>query len=739
MDHDGLRSIFSPRSIAVVGASGQLRSVGGSVFANLKAAGFAGSLFAVNHKPGQVQGSEAYRSLADIPEVPDLVVVCTPAPTVSGLIRDCGNLGVGGVIVISAGFREAGPAGQKLEAELRTTAAEFPRLRVIGPNCLGILRPSNQLNASFSAVMPRPGRLTFISQSGALCTDILDWSAEQDFGFATCVSVGNMTTVGMGDLIDYFAADEQTDAVLLYLEGVDDPRHFLEAARSCSRRKPILAYKAGRFSESSLAATSHTGAMATSDAVCDAIFRQAGIDRVNTIQELFNSGKLLVGQKPLSGDRLAIVTNAGGPGVIATDAWLKAGGRLAKLSSDTLVSLDRALPSCWSHGNPIDVLGDAGTDRFQVAMQQTLCDPDVDAMLVIVTPQIMTEPGRIGEAVVAASQQTEKPIVVSMIGGTAVKPGRVALRDGGIAVYDFPEEAVDALRHLISTSRTRARTQSVTPPINIQRHSLNGVPAGRRLEKWHTDLSQMQGLLDEKRSKDLLSDFGIPVVTTSIATSVGDAESLAERIGYPVALKIASPDISHKTDVGGVILNVTSWDGVRNGYTEIMEAAARHCPTARLEGIAVEPMVTACRGVELLLGMRRDPQFGLVLLVGAGGTAAELQHDTALELPPFDEDCVDRMLRSLRLFPLLDGYRGRPGVNLAQLREVMMRFAQLADEMPELVTAEINPLLVTSEGAIALDARMIVEGQSTLSGAPTCQDKCSKCSKCADRTAATSG
>jgi acetyltransferase len=526
--------------------------------------------------------------------------------------------------------------------------------------------------------------------------------------------------------------------VLLYLEGIDDPKHFLEAARNCSRRKPILAYKAGRFSESSLAATSHTGAMATSDAVCDAIFRHAGIDRVNSIQELFNSGKLLVGQKPLCGDRLAIVTNAGGPGVIATDAWLKSGGRLAKLSLETLVSLDQVLPSCWSHGNPIDVLGDAGVDRFQVAMQQTLCDADVDAMLVIVTPQMMTEPGCIAEAVIAASRQTGKPIVVSMIGGPMVKPARTILREAGISAYDFPEEAVDALSHLISTSKVRMESQLAKPRISMKSPCLNAPLTSNRHTKWHTALSKKQGLLDEKRSKDLLSDFGIPVVTTSIATSVGEAESLAERIGYPVALKIASPDISHKSDFGGVILNVTSWDGVHNGYTEIMEAAARHYPQARLEGIAVEPMVTACRGVELLLGIRRDPHFGLVLLVGAGGIAAELHHDTALELPPFDEKCIDRMLRSLRLFPLLDGYRGQPGVNLTQLREVMIRFAQLAEEMPELLTAEINPLLVTAEGAIALDARMIVESRTSLSESPTCRDKCSKCSKCADRTVATS-
>jgi acetyltransferase len=735
MCHLGLKSIFSPSSIAVIGASNQLQSVGGSIFANLKSGGFDGALYAVNKKPGPVQGNETFPTLTSLPCVPELVVICTPAPTVPALVRECGQLGVLGVIVISAGFREAGPAGQKLEAELVAAASEFPELQFIGPNCLGVLRPSRRLNASFSPVMPRPGRLTFLSQSGALCTAILDWSVGQDFGFATCVSVGNMANVGMGDLIDYFAEDDETDAVLLYLEGIDDPQHLLEAARQCSRRKPILAYKAGRSSESSAAASSHTGAMATSDAVCDAMFRQAGIVRVNTIQDLFDSGKLLVGCKPLRGDRLAIVTNAGGPGVIATDAWMKAGGHLAKLSLDTLVALDRALPSCWSHGNPIDVLGDAGVDRFQVAIERVIDDLSVDALLVIVTPQLMTEPEKIAQAIVAASRQTDKPIVVSMMGGPAVDPGRKVLREAGISTYDFPEEATEALSHLISTSRKQLRSLSDAPALDLNGPRVDFSLVPNRQQKWHRALGLKQGLLDEKKSKDLLSDFGIPVVKTCVATSPAEAESLAEQMGYPVALKIVSPDISHKTDVGGVVLNVTSWDGVRNGYSDIMEAAAFHSPNARLEGIAVEPMVVASQGVELLLGMRRDPQFGLVLLVGAGGVTAELQNDTALEIAPFNEETVDRMLRSLRLFPLLEGYRGRPGVDLVKLRQVIVRFARLAEELPELVTAEINPLLVTADGATALDARVIVDSRTVLQGIAACGDKCRKCADCANRSA----
>lgn len=708
----GLDSVFAPTSVAVVGASDRAGSVGGAVLRNVRMGGFSGPVYAVNSRHGTVQGETAFASLEVLPETPDLVIVCTPAATVPAIIRDCGQRGVGAVIVISAGFREAGAIGRGLEAELLAARRQFPQVRFIGPNCLGVLRTPHRLNASFSPVMPRAGRLTFLSQSGALCTAILDWSIEREIGFATCVSVGNMADIGMGDLIDYFADDEQTDALLLYIEGLDDAAHFLSAAKACSRRKPVIAYKAGRFAESSLAAASHTGAIASVDAVYDVAFRHAGVERVYSIEELFGCAKLLVGQSQAPGDRLAIVTNAGGPGVMASDAWLELGAPLAKLSSNTTMLLNDVLPSCWSHGNPVDVLGDASAERFRVAIDLALKDPNVDALLVVLTPQTMTEPARVAEAVVAARTFTQKPIVASWIGGPAVQPGRALLRDAAVPVYDFPEEAVHALRHLVSAGRMRLSTSAnlARPSQSEGARRESPTIAAERLESWRTELAGINGLLGEVRSKLLLADYGIPIVSTRVAHSVDEAVSLAEEAGFPSVLKILSPDISHKTDVGGVVLNIANADGIRTTYATMMEQVRRHSPHAVIEGIAVQPMIATTRGVELLVGMTRDPQFGPVLLVGAGGITAELQKDSVLELAPFDDQVIDRMLRSLRLFPLLEGYRGRPGVNLDRLRDAVVRFAQLAQDLPELSTAEINPLLATVDDVVALDARVISSG-----------------------------
>ena len=712
-----LDSIFAPKSIAVVGASDQPGSVGGAVLSNLRSCGFAGPLWAVNRKHDVIQGRPAFKTLGDLPHAPDLVILCTPAATIPSLVRECGQRDVGGMIVISAGFREAGPSGAQLEAELLAARSEFPELHFVGPNCLGVLRPSSRLNASFSPVMPKAGRLTFLSQSGALCTAILDWAIERDLGFATCVSVGNMADLGIGDLIDYFANDDQTEALLLYLEGVDDAAHFLSAAKACSLKKPVIAYKAGRFAESSAAAASHTGAIASADAVYDVAFRHAGVERVSSIEELFDCARLLVGQPRSSGERLAIVTNAGGPGVMASDAWLALGAPLAKLSQQTVLSLNESLPSCWSHGNPIDVLGDATVDRYRTAITAALDDPQIDSLLVILTPQTMTEPGPIAAVVAAARKTTSKPIVASWIGGPAVESGRGILRAGDVPVYDFPEEGVHALHHLVSSGRMKtmaiqdestSRLQKETRPTDSIKFA---VPLERQV-RWRAELAATKGLLGEVRSKELLAEYGVPIVKTEVAQSVDEAVAVSQRLGFPVVLKILSPEISHKTDVGGVVLNVANPEGVRTSYDTMLKTVRERCPQATIQGVAVQQMISSAHGVELLLGMTRDPQFGPVVLLGAGGITAELQKDSVLELPPFNHQMIDRMLRSLRLYPLLEGYRGRPGVDLPQLRETILRFAQLVQDLSELSTAEINPLLVNSENVVALDARMISTGKT---------------------------
>ncbi len=718
MIHRSLDSILDPTSIAVVGASDQPHSVGGAVFQNLLRSPFRERLFAVNRKHPVVAGVSAFPSLASLPEVPDLVVVCTPAPTVPGLAREFGQLGGRGMIVISAGFREAGPAGRLIEEELRSVRSEFPNLRMIGPNCLGALRPANGLNASFSPVMALPGGLAFLSQSGALVTGILDWSVERKVGFSACVSTGNMLDVGMGDLIDYFAADDQTQALLLYIEGLDDPRHFMAAARACTRKKPVLAYKSGRFAESSQAAASHTGAIASRDDVYNSAFKRAGIERVDSIEELFDCARLLVGQNHSSGDRLAIVTNAGGPGVMACDAWLARRGRLAKLDSATIEKLNQLLPTCWSHGNPLDVLGDATADRYRVAIEASLSDPGVDSVLVILTPQTMTEPDLIAEVVVQAKQQSSKPIVASWIGGPAVEAGRLRLKRAGIPVYDFPEEAVDALSHLASSGRLRESAMIYLPTTVPVTRTTEQQRIQREAERttWSQQLTEAKGLLGEVQSKRLLDAYGIPIVKTAVAQSADEAVQIADGMKYPVVLKILSPDISHKTDAGGVMLNLANSAAVRSGYEQMLATVRSRCPDARIEGVAIQRMISAARGVEILLGMTRDPRFGPVILLGAGGVTTELQRDSVLELPPMDDHRIDAMLRSLRLFPLLEGYRGRPGVNLPLLRDVVCRFIELVEDFPEIATAEINPLLVTADEVVALDARIVSSGGNDNSG-----------------------
>ena len=477
----------------------------------------------------------------------------------------------------------------------------------------------------------------------------------------------------------------------------------------------MIAYKAGRFAESSAAAASHTGAIASVDAVYDVAFRHAGVERVHSIEELFDCARLLVGQRRATGDRLAIVTNAGGPGVMASDAWLALGSPLARLTDATVKHLNDVLPTCWSHGNPIDVLGDATVERFELAVHAALHDDQVDALLVILTPQTMTDPVSIAKAVSDARRNTMKPIVTSWIGGQAVESGRAVLRAAEVPVYDFPEEAIHALNHLVSSGRmqqalnhdfstksgrSQSPTEDVIPRIDSE---LRG--------RWQIELEATNGLLGEVRSKQLLADFGVPIVKTEVAHSAEDAVAVAERLGFPIVLKILSPDISHKTDVGGVVLNIANAEGIRTSYANMMSLVRQRSPGARIEGVAVQQMLSAVRGVELLLGMTRDPQFGPVLLLGAGGVTAELQKDSVLELPPFDSHVIDRMLRKLRLYPLLEGYRGRPGVDMIQLRESIMNFGRLVQAMPELSVAEINPLLATADRVVALDARMISTGK----------------------------
>lgn len=713
-----LDALFHPRCVAVVGASDKPGSVGQAVYANLKAAHFTGTLIPVNPQHAVIQGDAASGSLSDLATTPDLVVVCTPAASVPGIARECGALGIGAMVVISAGFRETGEAGSLLEAELRSVLQRYPELHMIGPNCLGVLNPHSQLNASFSATMPRAGGLAVISQSGALCTAMLDWAQEREIGFSGIISVGNMLDVGFADLIDYYAADEQTSALLLYMESLTDAHHFLASARACTRRKPIVVLKSGRFVESSQAALSHTGAMAGVDVVYDAAFRRAGIERVFSFDDLFDCAKLLERHRAPVGPRLAVVTNAGGPGIMASDAWLAQRGELARLSPDTVQRLNQALPPQWSHGNPIDVLGDARADRYATALNIVASDPGVDSLIVILTPQSMTDPVAIAKALAASSLPADKPILAVWMGGPTVRPGRQVLEAARIPVFVTPEQAVQALAHLVSAGRLRNQSlpHSLTSVYSNLPETEAAIAESRvtaaRNAKWEQALGQASGLLTEALAKELLADYGIPVVPTAIAQSSLQAVSLATTFGFPTVLKIVSPDISHKTDVGGVELNLADADAVQAAYQRMILAVTQRQPEARIEGVTVQPMVAASRGIELLLGATRDPIFGPVILVGSGGITAEIQQDAVTQLLPLNEPLIRSMLRELRIYPILEGYRGRPGVNLDSLIDVIQKLAHLIEARHEVTTIEINPLLVDRLEVIALDARIIVSSPS---------------------------
>lgn len=697
-----LNKIFRPQSVAVIGASDQPGKVGHTLLQNLRTGGFTGPIYPINSKRSSVQGLPAFAHVAAVASPPDLAVICTPAVTVPDVVRECGEIGTRGIIIISAGFREVGAEGRRLEEEIRQQAARYDGLRIIGPNCLGIIGPHLGFNASFAAASPLPGRVAFLSQSGALCTSVLDWALEEEIGFSYFVSIGNMIDVGVGDLIDYFGADPATDSIVLYVESINEARQFMSAARAFARRKPIVVYKAGRFAQSAKAAASHTGAMAGVDAVYDAAFQRAGAVRVSLVDDLFDCAELLARKRLPKGPRLAIITNAGGPGVMATDSLLMRQGTLAILSDNLSAALSAMLPSCWSHGNPIDVLGDAPPERFAQALRLTLADAEVDAVMVMLTPQAMTDPTGAARAVADVASHSGKPVLAVWMGGKSVREGVQILNASGLPTYNTPDHAVRSFMYLIAYAKN-LETLYETPrdvPLTFQvdrdvaRSRFRQMAAGR------------PGMLSAGESMQLLESYGVPTTAPRRARAVTDAVEIAETIGFPVAVKISSPDITHKTDVGGIALGLVDADQVRRAFDHVMRSAREKRSDARLEGVTVERMVTFPDGVELILGAKQDPAFGAVILVGAGGIAAELFQDRALGLPPLNERLAMRMLQSLRSWPLLNGYRGRPAVTIDRLIEIIMRFSYLVADFPEIMEIDVNPLLVTPKHVIALDARM---------------------------------
>jgi acetyltransferase len=706
-EHNPLDAIFRPASLAVIGATDRVGSVGRTIVENIRNAGFPGPFYAINPHRSEVLGIPAYPSLVAAPGPVELAVIVTPATTVPQAIRDCVAAHVRGAIIISAGFKEIGAEGARLEREVLDEARRG-NIRLIGPNCLGVIYPSSKLNATFAQGMALNGSVAFLSQSGALCTSILDWSLQENVGFSAFVSTGSMLDVGWGDLIDYFGDDPRTRSILLYVESVGDPGRFLSAAREVSRTKPIIVIKAGRSEAAAKAAASHTGALTGSDEVLDAAFRRCGVLRVDSIGDLFDMAEVLGKQPRPRGRRLGIVTNAGGPGVLATDALLAAGGEIATLQPETLDALNARLPKHWSHGNPVDILGDADPQRLADTIEITARDPGCDGLLVVLSPQGMTDPELSAQQLAAHAQGHGIPILASWMGGATVARGAALLNRAGIPTFHYPDTAARVFVYLwqyAANLRALYETPSLPPPGHTE------IDRAKAATLLGGVLATGRTLCTEWESKQLLNAYGIPTVRTETASSAAEAASKADGLGYPVVVKLQSETITHKTDVGGVRLNLSSPDAVRAAFRDISTAVTERFGAAAFGGVTVQPMLRR-DGYELILGASPDPQFGPVLLFGLGGELVEVFRDRALALPPLTTTLARRMMERTRIYRALSGVRGRKPVDLTALEQLLVRFSQLVAEQPRIKEIDINPLLVSSENCLALDARVLLYDSS---------------------------
>lgn len=707
-----LSQLFEPRRVALVGASERPGSVGRAVLENLLA--FEGDVYLVNAKNSQLLGHPAYPDLASVPEVPDLVVIAVPAPTVPSVIRQCAERGVRAVVVLSAGFKECGAEGAALEQQV-LAEAQRGGVRLLGPNCLGLMMPHLRLNATFGCGMARPGQVAFLSQSGALCTAILDWSARERVGFSAFVSMGSMVDVNWGDLITYFGDDPNTRSIVCYMESVGDARAFLSAAREVALTKPILILKVGHTEAAAKAAASHTGALTGSDAVLDAAFQRVGVLRVNSLTELFDMAEVLSKQPRPVGPRLAIVTNAGGPGALATDTLVASGARLAGLSEKTLKTLNHALPPQWSHGNPIDILGDADAVRASKAFDAAAGDEGVDGVLAILTPQAMTDPQAIAHELCAVARRVTKPVLASWMGGTSMEAGCRILNEAGIPTFDYPDTAARAFA-LMWRYTDQLRALYETPSeVAMVRDSMGGMGGagdsrlGGTAAEWLRAIrSTGRLLLTEMESKRLLTAYGIPTVPTEVAFTPQEAVSKAKAMGFPVAIKLHSETLTHKAEVGGVRLNVRDAGGVLEAWEQIEHSVVEKAGAGHFLGVTVQAMAPG-GGLELVLGSSVDPQFGPVLLFGVGGHWVEALRDTALGLPPLNTTLAKRLIEQTRLFSAVRETKVLQGIDLDALADVLVRFSYLVADLPWIAEMDVNPILAfPGRRLLAVDARVVL-------------------------------
>ncbi|MEW8334478.1 MAG: bifunctional acetate--CoA ligase family protein/GNAT family N-acetyltransferase [Candidatus Thiodiazotropha sp.] len=700
-----LTPLFSPKSIAMFGASDRKNSVGEVVFRNLKSAGFKGEIYPINLKHDKVQGVKAYKSIEAVGKAVDLAVVATPAQTIPAIVQACGEHGVKAMIVLSAGFRETGATGRRLEEKTVELAKEYG-IRFIGPNCLGLIRPDQGINITFGNNNASAGNLALVSQSGAICTAILDWAEVNEVGFSTVISTGIGADLDFGDYLDYLVSDPRTDSILLYVEGIKNARRFMSGLRAAARIKPVIVLKVGRHAAGAEASMSHTGALVGSDETFEAALSRSGVLRVETVSQLFSAAKALSSRYRVYGDRLAIITNGGGPGVMAADRASDLNIELAEFNDDTIEKLNKALPDVWSHGNPVDIIGDAPPERYRAAIDTCLNDPGVDGTIVILTPQAMTEPEEVAKALIGLADHHKKPILTSWMGGTQVESARKLFNNAKLPTFRTLENAVDAFSYLSSYQKNQ-RLLLQTPAKSSRRHIEPDTEGARLIIE--SALSEQRKVLSEPESFALLGAFRINAVRNGIARSANEALILAESIGFPVAMKIYSPDISHKSDAGGIRLNINNAQVVRSTYRDLIEQVKESRPEARIEGVTVEQMYQSPNGRELLIGIVRDPVFGPVISFGSGGTAVEVMGDSAIALPPLNRRLASDLIDRTKAAKLLGQFRHMPPSNREALIDVLLRVSTMACELPWIQEMDINPLIVDDRDAVAVDARIRVD------------------------------
>lgn len=702
LEPSALNAIFAPKNVAVIGATEKVNTVGRTVLWNLISNPFGGTVFPVNPQRPSVLGIKAYPNIAAVPSRVDLAVITTPASTVPGIMKECVEAGVKGAVIISAGFKEIGPEGVELERQVLEQARRGS-IRVIGPNCLGVMNSLSGLNATFASAMARPGSVGFISQSGALCTAVLDWSLRENVGFSAFISIGSMLDVGWGDLIYYLGDDPRTTSIVIYMETIGDARAFISAAREVALSKPIIVIKPGRTEGAARAAASHTGSLTGSDDVLEAAFRRCGALRVNGIADLFYMAEVLAKQPRPKGPHLTILTNAGGPGVLATDALITNGGELTDLSKETYDSLNKLLPAAWSRNNPIDVLGDASPERYSQALEIAAKDPSSDGLLVILTPQAMTDPTETAEKLKLHAKVYGKPVLASWMGGNDIEAGERILNQANIPTFAYPDTAARMFDYMWRfTYNLRGLYDTPVLPYGVDAPDRAAVDeiVGNARKAGRT-------ILTEYESKQVLAAYRIPTVQTHLAATAEEAVKRADQIGYPVVLKLYSNTITHKTDVGGVQLDLQDPAEVRQAFARIQVSVAEKAGAEHFQGVTVQPMIKL-EGYELIVGSSIDPQFGPVLLFGLGGQLVEVFKDKALGLPPLTTTLARRMMEQTRVYTALKGVRGRKSVDLDALEALLVRFSQLVVEQRWIKEIDINPLLASPERLVALDARIVL-------------------------------